>query len=121
MSREEAYKEAPGAPPAPSDVVAAPEPETALPKAARLWAAQNTRPETLARAEKLKDKVAAVASFFDFSGKQPGEVTPDDVARWRGEMESRGLKPATVYARVSRLSAFYRWLMADPQLCAFIR
>jgi integrase len=36
-------------------------------------------------------------------------------------MERRGLKPATVYARVSRLSAFYRWLMSDPQLSRFIR
>jgi integrase len=36
-------------------------------------------------------------------------------------MERRGLKPATVYARVSRVSAFFRWLMADPQLAGFIR
>ncbi|MCA1612544.1 MAG: hypothetical protein LC800_00005 [Acidobacteria bacterium] len=36
-------------------------------------------------------------------------------------MERRGLKSATVYARVSRVSAFYRWLMADPQLSSFIR
>jgi integrase len=36
-------------------------------------------------------------------------------------MEQRGLKPATVYARVSRVSAFYRWLMSDPHLSAFIR
>jgi integrase len=36
-------------------------------------------------------------------------------------MEGQGLKPATVYARVSRMSAFYRWLMADPQLSFYIR
>lgn len=36
-------------------------------------------------------------------------------------MDRRGLKPATVYARVSRVSAFYRWLMSDPQLSRFIR
>jgi integrase len=36
-------------------------------------------------------------------------------------MERKGLKPATVYARVSRVSAFYRWLMTDPQLSLFIR
>ena len=35
--------------------------------------------------------------------------------------ERRGLRPATVYARVSRVSAFYRWLMGDPQLSRFIR
>jgi integrase/recombinase XerD len=93
----------------------------ALRNAVILWAEQNTRPETLARAEKLRDKVTAVASFFESAGKHPGDGTPEDVSRWREEMERRGLKPATVYARVSRLSAFYRWLMSDPQLSRFIR
>jgi integrase len=86
-----------------------------------LWAERNTRPETLSRQEKLKDKISAVASFFDFAEKLTGEVTPEDVSRWRAELEGRGLKPATVYARVSRVSAFFRWLMSDPQLSAFIR
>lgn len=85
------------------------------------WAEANTRPETLARTEKLKDKVSAVTSFFEFAGKDPGGVTPEDIARWRKQMESRGLKPATVYARVSRVSAFYRWLLNDPRLSHFIR
>ena len=86
-----------------------------------LWAERNTRPETLARGEKLRDKISAVASFFDFAAKDPGDVTHADVSRWRAAMEGHGLKPATVYARVSRVSAFYRWLMGDPQLSAFIR
>jgi site-specific recombinase XerC len=115
----------PGAPQseslAPSEALGAPDSKAALSNAATLWAQQNTRPETLARAEKLKDKVAAVASFFDFIAKHPGEVTPEDVSRWRVEMEGRGLKPATVYARVSRVSAFYRWLMSDLRLSRFIR
>jgi hypothetical protein len=34
-------------------------------------------------------------------------------------MERRGLKPVTLYARVSRVSAFFRWLMSDPQLSRF--
>lgn len=121
MSREEVQKELEGGAPVPSEALAAPDPAAALRNAARLWAEANTRPETLARAEKLRDKVTAVASFFDFAGRHPGDATPEDVARWREEMERRGLKPATVYARVSRLSAFYRWLMADGQLSAFIR
>ncbi|MET0648219.1 MAG: tyrosine-type recombinase/integrase [Pyrinomonadaceae bacterium] len=108
-------------PAGPSHALAAPDPAVALRNAAALWAEQNTRPETLARAEKLKDKVTAVTSFFDFSGKHPGDVTHEDVSRWRKELEGRGLKPATVYARVSRVSAFYRWLMSDPQLSVFIR
>src|SRR5215213_4437167 len=104
-----------------SEALAAPDPAAALRNAVSLWAERNTRPETLARPEKLRDKVTAVTSFFDFSGRHPGDVTPEDVSRWRAAMEARGLKPATVYARISRLSAFYRWLMDDPQLSRFIR
>jgi site-specific recombinase XerD len=121
MSREEAQRESQSKPGAASEALAAPDPEAALRNAVVLWAEQNTRPETLVRVEKLKDKVSAVTSFFDFAGKHPGDVTPEDVSRWRGEMERRGLKPATVYARISRVSAFFRWLMADPQLSRFIR
>ena len=61
-----------------------------------------------------------MSSFLDFACKHPGDATPDDVSNWRAALERRGLKPATVYARVSRVSAFYRWLMSDPQLSAFI-
>lgn len=117
MSTEEADNSPGGA----EQALAAPDPAAAVRRAAALWAEQNTRPETLARAEKLKDKITAVTSFFDSAGKDPGEVTPEDVSRWREAMERRGLKPATVYARVSRVSAFYRWLMSDPQLSRFIR
>jgi integrase len=121
MSTEETQGEPRGETAHASEALAAPDPEAALRNAVGMWAEQNTRAETLARAEKLKDKVTAVTSFFDFAGKHPGDVTPDDVSRWRAEMEGRGLKPATVYARVSRVSAFYRWLMGDPQLSRFIR
>jgi integrase len=121
MDREQVRKEPGDGPAAPSEALAAPDPAAALRNAARLWAEQNTRPETLSRAGTLKDKVTAVTSFFDFAGKHPGEVTPEDISRWRAEMERRGLKPATVYARVSRVSSFYRWLLSDPQLSRFIK
>jgi len=121
MSIEAVEGEPQGDSTTPSEALAAPDPGAALRHAAAMWAEQNTRPETLARAEKLKDKLSAVTSFFDFAGKDPVEVTPADVSRWREGMEGRGLKPATVYARVSRVSAFYRWLMGDPQLSRFIR
>ena len=99
MSWHEAQNEPRNETAAPSDALDAPDPAAALRNAAALWAERNSRPETLARAEKLRDKVSAVISFFDFSGKHHGEVSPDDVSRWRAEMERRGLKPATVYAR----------------------
>jgi integrase len=96
-------------------------PVAGLLNAVTLWAEANTRPEVLDRKDKLRDKVSAVTSFFEFAAKHPADITPEDVARWRATMEARGLKPATVYARVSRVSAFYRWLMADPQLSAQFR
>jgi integrase len=120
MTSEETPREHGSAPVAPSQALSAPDTVAAIRNAATLWAEQNTRPETLARTEKLKDKISAVTSFFDFIGRHPAEVAPADVSRWGSEMESRGLKPATVYARVSRVSAFYRWLMGDPQLSRFI-
>ena len=121
MTREEIGEEFSEGGSESSQALAAPDSAVVLRNAVTFWAEQNTRPETLARSEKLRDKVTAVISFFDFSGKHPGDVLPEDISRWREQMESRGLKPATVYARVSRVSAFYRWLMSDPQLSRFIR
>ena len=121
MTNEETLKDVPDEKGEVAQALATTDPGATIRNAVSLWAEQNTRPETLARSEKLRDKVSAVISLFDFSGKHPGDLTPEDVSRWREAMESRGLKPATVYARVSRVSAFYRWLMSDPQLSRFIR
>lgn len=93
----------------------------ALSAAVQFWAEGSTRAETFERASKLKDKTQVVTGFFAFTGKHPGEVTPEDVQRWRTHLESQGQKPATVYARVSRISAFFKWLMADPLLGQHIR
>jgi integrase/recombinase XerD len=95
--------------------------ETALSAAIQFWAEGSTRAETFERISKLRDKVQAVERFFAFARKHPGEVTPEDVRTWRTHLEAQGQKPATVYARVSRISAFFKWLMADPQLGEHIR
>lgn len=92
----------------------------ALRNAIRLWAEQTTRPETNERESKLDDKQQAVSRFFAFTGKHPGEVTPVDVEAWRAHLEAAGNKPATVYTRISRLSSFYKWLMADARLGGYI-
>ncbi|HWS55575.1 MAG TPA: tyrosine-type recombinase/integrase [Pyrinomonadaceae bacterium] len=120
MTDESGRESEGGATPA-TNALAARDSAEALRRAVTLWADANTRPETLDRRDKLRDKVQAVVNFFEFAAKHPGDVGPEDVARWRADMEARGLKPATVYARVSRVSAFYRWLMSDPQLSAHIR
>ena len=90
--------------------------KAALHTAIEFWADGSTRTEIFERASKLRDKTQAVKGFFAFVGKHPDEVTPEDVRAWRENLESKGQKPATVYARVSRVSAFFKWLMADPLL-----
>jgi integrase len=72
------------------------------------------------RRDLLRAKQQAAADFFSHCGKLPGEVVPGDVEAWRKFLEDRGFKPATVYARLSRLSSFYEWAMRDPQLAGLI-
>lgn len=95
--------------------------ETALANAIALWAGGTTRPETWARDDKLREKIAALSRFFSFIGKHPAEVLPEDVERWRRHLTAQGKKPATIYARISRLSSFYKWLLANPELQSQIR
>ncbi|MDQ3802625.1 MAG: tyrosine-type recombinase/integrase [Acidobacteriota bacterium] len=95
--------------------------EAALRTAVQFWAEGSTRAETFERASKLHDKTQVVRGFFAFTGKHPDEVTPEDVQRWRAHLEAQGQKPATVYARVSRVSSFFKWLMTDPLLGQHIR
>ena len=88
----------------------------ALRHAIRLWADSSTVPDSARREDLLRDKQRAVAAFFLFSGKHPGEVTPQDVKDWQAGLEAGGLRPATIYVRVSFLSSFYEWVMRDPEL-----
>ncbi|HEV2706901.1 MAG TPA: tyrosine-type recombinase/integrase, partial [Pyrinomonadaceae bacterium] len=104
-----------------SQALASANAEVALRTAIEFWADNSTRPETFERSAKLRDKTQVVRGFFAFTRKHPAEVTPEDVQRWRVHLESRGQQPATVYARVSRVSAFFKWLMADPVLGQHIR
>jgi integrase len=98
----------------------------ALRTAADLWAEATTAATTQRRGEVMHDKVAAVRGFFAFTGKAPADATPGDVQAWRVHLESRRprggepLRPATVYARISRLSSFYEWLMSDRRLAGEI-
>jgi integrase/recombinase XerC len=98
----------------------------ALITATDLWANATTAATTQRRDEVMHDKVAAVMGFFNFIEKNPAEATPGDVQAWRTHLESMEskdggrLKPATVYARISRLSSFYAWLMSEPQLAGTI-
>lgn len=93
----------------------------AIRNAIQFWAEATTRAEVYDRKDKLKDKIQVVTGFFALTKKYPADVTPADVIAWRSHLESRGQTQATVYARVSRVSSFYKWLMSDPQLGVHIR
>lgn len=93
----------------------------ALRNAIRVWAEGTTarlsaNPEALVR-----DKRKAVESFFTSAGKTPDQVDVTDVEGWRRRMEEQGLKPNTVYTRVSLLASFFGWLMRDPILGQHLR
>ena len=94
--------------------------DLALLNAIQLWAAATTDAESACCEDLLRSKRQAVSSFFAHAGKHPGEVTALDVQNWRDALEGKGFKPATVYARISRLSSFYAWVMRDPALGQFI-
>ena len=95
--------------------------DVALKNAVSLWADATTDGGSERYADLRRDKAQAVISFFSFIAKPPGDVLPPDVKSWREELEVRGLKPNTIYSRVSRLSSFYRWAMKDPLLGQHIR
>lgn len=94
--------------------------DLALLNAIHLWASATTDAESACCQDLLRSKRRAVSSFFAHAGKHPGEVTALDVKNWRDALEGKGFKPATVYARISRLSSFYAWVMRDPALGRFI-
>ena len=90
--------------------------DVALRNAIALWADTTTAPTSLRRDDLAHDKREAANSFFSYMGKSPSEVTPLDVTEWRRWLEVKNLKPATIYARLSRLSSFFEWAMRDPML-----
>lgn len=88
----------------------------ALRNAIRLWADGTTGKLAHNREALARDKRAAVESFFGHAGKSPDQVDVTDVEGWRLWLEEKGLKPNTVYTRISLLASFFGWLTRDPVL-----
>ncbi len=95
----------------------------ALVRSVEMWADARTSATSKRRHDLLRDKYNALlsdgksgtaAGFFVFTGKSVERVNAADVAAWREYLESMELSAASVYARVSRLSSFYDWLMQEP-------
>ena len=102
----------------------------AIENAITMWATSTTR-EGERLDDLLRDKSRLVRAFFAFVGKQPQEVTPQDVADWLDELRAHGIakidedgvvepgepfSAASVYAAASRVSSFYKWLAKDERL-----
>ena len=94
--------------------------DLAVLNAIKLWADSSTLPDSARREALLRDKQRAVASFFTYTKKHPGEITPLDVKAWQAFLEEKGLKQTTIYVRNSFLSSFYEWAMRDPELGSLI-
>lgn len=51
-----------------------------------------------------------VADFFQFvGGKQPSEVVPNDVLRWRDHLRAGRKRPATVSFKLSVIRSFFEY------------
>lgn len=101
-----------------------------LTKAVEMWADAKTSPTSRRRHDIIRDKQNALlaagkeghaAGFFVFIGKPPDHITPLDVNAWREYLEDMELSASSVYARVSRVSSFYNWLMQEPKFRDVIR
>lgn len=86
-----------------------------------LWANATTSSASPRCKDLLRDKIRLVGDFFAWVGKSPEQVTEIDIAAWQAELEGRGWAPASVYGALSRLSSFYAWALADPQIQQRIR
>jgi integrase len=84
------------------------------------WAEKTTGSLSYRREDLQYDKQSSVLSFFAFTGKHPFSIRTRDCLAWRRRLEER-YKPNTVYARLSRLSSFYTWLLSDPVLGKHLR
>jgi integrase/recombinase XerD len=84
------------------------------------WSEKTTGALSYRRADLQHDKQSSVLSFFAFAGKHPLSIRTRDCIAWRRRLEER-YKPNTVYARLSRLSSFYNWLLSDPLLGKHLR
>jgi integrase/recombinase XerD len=99
-----------------------------LREAVQSWAEATSSAASPRYADLLRDKSAALLGdgrggghgaakakgFFALIDKAPLHITPDDIHAWQSHMEQAQLSSATIYARISRLSSFYTWLMQDP-------
>lgn len=90
------------------------------------WADSTTDAKSKRRLDLLRDKTRAVSLFFEWAGKAPDKITPQDVKEWQVKLETVGLGAygpvgkASVYALISRISSFYTWAQKESTIAAKI-
>jgi len=87
------------------------EEETAVTQSVVAWAVANLQPNQVTARSNAVKRVHTVSNFLAWCGKHPREVTSLDVEAWRVEQELAGFAPTTVYARVSMISAYFKYLV----------
>ncbi len=80
---------------------------------ATAYALAKTNPASRTMEKTAKTRRTVVRRFLDWVGKPVGEVAPQDVEAFRSEMEAQGYAKATQYQRVSILSQFFEYLVAQ--------
>jgi integrase/recombinase XerD len=104
----------------PQKKIYAPRDDQSIMAALEAWAEKSTGSLSYRRDDLQRDKRSSVLSFFVFTAKHPFSIKTSDCLSWRRQLE-RQYKPNTVYARLSRLSSFYNWLLSDPVLGKHLR
>lgn len=94
--------------------------DQAILAALEAWAEKTTGSLSYRREDLQHDKRSSVLSFLIYTSKHPFSIRARDCIAWRRHLEKR-YKPNTVYARLSRLSSFYNWLLSDPVLGKHLR
>ncbi len=94
--------------------------DASMTQAILAWAAGSSDNTSSRFKDLVNDKSRIVGDFLCFVGKSPDLIMPADVQAYQIELEKRNLAAATVYASLSRISAFYGWMMASPDLAARI-
>ena len=82
----------------------------------RSWANSRTDPTLSRRHYQIRNKVRIVAEFFSFCGNLPEKVVPKVVKLWQVELVRKRFVLSTIYAKISKISSFYKWMMKDPDL-----
>ena len=95
--------------------------EAVLRTVVELWAGASTGVSSRRRGEVLRNKRKVVEAFFGWVKKSPRDVESADVSAWCERLREEGKRPATIYARVSFLSSFYRWALGQAEVGAFLR